>query len=74
VAADRYLHDRLPAYSYERDFGGVFYLFLRGIDAGAEDDCGIFFEKPEAGSIRRLSELIAEPMPPHWRKERGGND
>jgi exodeoxyribonuclease V beta subunit len=24
---------RRPGYSYERDFGGVFYLFLRGLEA-----------------------------------------
>ena len=27
LAADLFLHRRLPAYDYERDFGGVFYVF-----------------------------------------------
>ena len=32
VALDRYLRLRLPGYRYEQHFGGVYYLFLRGID------------------------------------------
>jgi exodeoxyribonuclease V beta subunit len=31
VALHRYLRLRLPDYDYERHFGGVFYLFLRGM-------------------------------------------
>jgi exodeoxyribonuclease V beta subunit len=73
VAADRYLRGRLPDYSYERNFGGVFYLFLRGIDAASADDCGIFFEKPDAASIAGLSELIAEPMPQDARGARAAS-
>ena len=32
LAADRFLAARLPDYDYERHFGGVFYLFLRGVE------------------------------------------
>jgi len=32
LAADRFLAGRLPDYQYGRHFGGVYYLFLRGID------------------------------------------
>ena len=32
AALDRYLRLRLPGYRYEQHFGGVYYLFLRGID------------------------------------------
>ena len=31
VALHLYLKERVPAYAYQRDFGGVFYLFLRGV-------------------------------------------
>src|SRR5690606_8157537 len=31
VALHRYLRQRLPDYDYERHFGGVYYLFLRGM-------------------------------------------
>lgn len=33
AAAHRFLGNRLPDWSYERDFGGVFYIFLRGAGA-----------------------------------------
>ncbi len=63
IGTDRYLRDRLPGYTYDAQFGGVIYIFLRGVDAAAEDECGIFFEKPDAEKIRRLAALIAAPMP-----------
>ena len=30
VALDRHLRQTLPGYDYDRDFGGVYYVFLRG--------------------------------------------
>ncbi|MBS2694220.1 hypothetical protein KFY51_30350, partial [Salmonella enterica subsp. enterica serovar 1,4,[5],12:i:-] len=33
LALHRYLRHRLPDYDYRRHFGGVIYLFLRGVDA-----------------------------------------
>ncbi len=56
VALDRYLAQRLPDYDYERHFGGVLYLFLRGAGHGAN---GIFFDRPEAALIRQLSAHLA---------------
>lgn len=32
LALHRYLRHRLSHYDYQRDFGGVIYLFLRGVD------------------------------------------
>ncbi len=32
LALDLYLRRRLPGYDYARDFGGVAYVFLRGLD------------------------------------------
>ena len=32
VAADLFLRQRLPGYQYKKDFGGIFYVFVRGID------------------------------------------
>lgn len=41
LALHRHLEQRLgDRYSYERDFGGVLYLFLRGLDVeGVSEDC-----------------------------------
>ena len=60
VALHRHLESRLPGYNCERDFGGVFYLFLRGIDLSAENGCGVYFDRPSGRSIRALSELLGE--------------
>jgi exodeoxyribonuclease V beta subunit len=59
VATDRYLARRLPGYSYERDFGGVFYLFLRGMAPDALAS-GIFHDRPGAPLVADLSRLFAE--------------
>jgi len=59
VATDRYLAQRLPGYSYERDFGGVFYLFLRGM-APEGLVSGIFHDRPSAALVADLSRLFAE--------------
>lgn len=55
VAACKYLATRLPNFEYEKDFGGVAYLFLRGVREGMET--GIFFRKPELSVIRGLEAL-----------------
>ena len=62
VALDRYLQARIPGYSYDRNFGGVFYMFIKGIDPAVSPENGIFGDKPAADFIRKLSKyLIAEP-------------
>ena len=32
LAADLFLERRLPSYDYQTHFGGVYYIFLRGVD------------------------------------------
>lgn len=58
VALDMFLSERLGKnYSYDEHFGGVFYLFLRGIPADNASRNGIFFDKPT--SITELkNELV----------------
>ena len=58
VALNQHLALRLPGYSYERDFGGVYYVFLRGVDIRQGPDCGIFYDLPKAELIRELSSLL----------------
>ena len=43
-ALHNYLDQTLPGYCYENDFGGVFYLYLRGIDVSGVT--GIYYDKP----------------------------
>jgi exodeoxyribonuclease V beta subunit len=40
VALHRHLRQRLPGYRYARDFGGVLYLFVRGLRPGWEQPDG----------------------------------
>ena len=62
LATHRYLKHRLGAeYNYERDFGGVYYLFLRGLALDATDDktdTGVVFVKPEFELIDTLDREV----------------
>jgi exodeoxyribonuclease V beta subunit len=57
VALDRWLQSRVEGYRYDRHFGGVFYLFIRGIDH-RERDCGIFYDLPEPEMVTSLRETL----------------
>jgi len=59
VALHRYLRLRLPDYDYQRHFGGVFYLFLRGMDPALGPDCGVFHDRPAPALVTALDELMA---------------
>jgi exodeoxyribonuclease V beta subunit len=60
LALHRFLALRLPGYDYERHFGGVFYLFVRGIDP-ARPEFGVFRHRPSASVVEKLSaRLIAD--------------
>jgi len=62
VALDQYLKVRLPNYSYDKHFGGVFYIFLRGVDPDKGSEYGIFRDRPSEKLIERLnSELLMFP-------------
>ncbi|MDP8175979.1 exodeoxyribonuclease V subunit beta [Pasteurella skyensis] len=56
LAIHRYLKLRLPNYDYEKDFGGVAYLFLRGMNGNAQS--GVFFDKPSKVMIEEMDKLF----------------
>jgi exodeoxyribonuclease V beta subunit len=58
VALHRFLSVKIPGYDYDRQFGGVFYLFLRGIDKDS-GDTGVFSARPCRELILELSDLIS---------------
>lgn len=58
VAVHRYLSYRLTGYSYEKDFGGVFYIFLRGVDKKLGPQYGVFHDNPSPELISALSEIM----------------
>ncbi|MCU0843806.1 MAG: exodeoxyribonuclease V subunit beta [Spirochaetes bacterium] len=60
VALHRYLALRLEGYEYARHFGGVFYLFVRGMDPSDSSRPGVFFDLPTAGLIESLGRYFDE--------------
>lgn len=67
VALDRYLSRRVPGYDYASHFGGVLYLFVRGVrphwlDAAGRAT-GVYFHRPDPGVLRRLNQLLMPSRP-----------
>jgi len=58
LALHRHLRSRLPDYNYERDFGGVYYLFLRGMTPATGASRGVFFTRPSPQLVKTLDEKI----------------
>jgi exodeoxyribonuclease V beta subunit len=58
VALHQYLGTRIPDYHYGRYFGGVFYLFLRGIHPDLGPEYGIYHDVPSADLIYEMSRLL----------------
>jgi exodeoxyribonuclease V beta subunit len=60
VALDQYLRFRLPGYSYEENFGGIYYIFVRGVDPDLGTDYGIFRDRPPSALVEKLSETLID--------------
>jgi exodeoxyribonuclease V beta subunit len=56
VALDQYLRTRLKGYDYETHFGGVAYVFLRGVDG--EEGGGVFWDRPGVALMGGLREAL----------------
>ncbi|WMY94787.1 MAG: exodeoxyribonuclease V subunit beta [Arsenophonus sp.] len=61
LAVHRYLRNRLPYYNYQKHFGGVIYLFLRGIHSQNFHDYGIYYNLPVYPFIDSLDKLFGMP-------------
>ncbi|MDX2124680.1 MAG: exodeoxyribonuclease V subunit beta [Aeromonas hydrophila] len=59
LALHRLLALRLPGYDFDQHFGGVFYLFLRGMPQG-----GIFHTRPSRELVLGLDRLFGEGAAP----------
>jgi exodeoxyribonuclease V beta subunit len=58
LAFKRYMQARWPDFRFETDFGGVIYVFIRGIDAAKGPRYGIYFERPGLQLIDALDRLL----------------
>ena len=56
LALHRFLRSRIADYDYDQHFGGVYYLFLRGMDG--ESEHGIFSAKPSLEFLNDMDRLI----------------
>ncbi len=57
VALHRYLKQRKNDYCYERDFGGIFYLFVRGMHSTTQTQ-GVYYDKPAETLIEAFSQFL----------------
>ena len=56
LASKKYLQSRLLLFNYETDFGGVIYLFVRGVRDNS--DSGIFVAKPSLQKMEMLERIL----------------
>lgn len=58
LALHRLLRQRIPDYDYHRHFGGVIYLFLRGVQMDDPQHHGVFSHKPALQLVHGLDQLF----------------
>lgn len=57
IALHRFLKKTCVTYNYEKHFGGIYYLFIRGMD-GLSSNNGIYFCRPTWIFIKKLDQLF----------------
>jgi exodeoxyribonuclease V beta subunit len=58
LALHQYLRYQQPDYRYEKDFGGVFYIFIRGVDTRKGPEHGVFYDLPDPDLIHSLGQSL----------------
>jgi exodeoxyribonuclease V beta subunit len=58
TAVIRYLSMRYKGFDYNRNFGGIYYLFLRGLQDG--QTTGIYFDRPNSELVSRFDGLFGK--------------
>ncbi len=58
VALHRYLKVRLARYDYDRHFGGVYYLFLRGLHPDRGPASGVWYTRPPGKLVEQLDQCF----------------
>jgi len=58
VALHRHLSRRLPGYDYDRHVGGVYYLFLRGMDPDGGPGRGVYRDRLPRGLIEAVDRSL----------------
>jgi exodeoxyribonuclease V beta subunit len=58
LALNQYLKVKQRGYDYEKHFGGVYYIFLRGVDPDKGPQFGVFRDRPSKDLIEELCETL----------------
>jgi exodeoxyribonuclease V beta subunit len=59
IALHRFLsQSKLEDYDYDLHFGGVYYLFIRGMSQNRNQDDGIFFDRPSKKVIETIDQFL----------------
>ncbi|MBQ3678405.1 MAG: UvrD-helicase domain-containing protein [Succinivibrio sp.] len=58
LAMHRFLQNRIENYDYDRHFGGIIYLYLRGMQKGSSNS--IVYTRPKFELIEKLSRIFSE--------------
>ncbi|OGV34998.1 MAG: hypothetical protein A2020_10710 [Lentisphaerae bacterium GWF2_45_14] len=59
AAMTRFLRSKISTFSYEKHFGGVFYIFLRGISSGRHGS-GVYFSRPPEEFVAGLENIFGD--------------
>jgi exodeoxyribonuclease V beta subunit len=62
VALHRYLQQRLPNYDPEAHFGGVYYLYLRGMSPRFNPGTGVFFHALKSHMVDELAQILDDNL------------
>jgi exodeoxyribonuclease V beta subunit len=60
VALKRWLEQTQKNFDFKKQFGGVYYIFIRGVECDPNNFAGIYFSEGKglADSIEKLDELF----------------
>jgi exodeoxyribonuclease V beta subunit len=58
LAFHQYLRRRVPGYDYARNFGGICYVFLRGVTSRRDPEFGLFYDRPAPPLVHALGEAL----------------
>ena len=58
LAIHQYLRLKNKSYNYKDSFGGIFYIFIRGVDDSKSPGSGIYYDLPDIALINRLGEAL----------------
>jgi exodeoxyribonuclease V beta subunit len=56
LAVEKFLKSKQPTFDFEKQFGGVIYLFLRG--TRSNENSGVFVQGVSAEEVGRLGEVL----------------